>query len=195
MVETRNGHDFTGEWSEWGQFRYHGGAGDISGINPAVEAIGGYDLANLEQLSTEARIQRGASATAAIAGNTAGALSAAGRLATAFPRELPTTGRLAGAAGAYKPLFRAPSDARIAGGPFKDFPKWGRGTVKWGTGAKDAAARAAGITAQEAKALDPAMVRAAQQFYDGIFKQFPGNAAAKARVDLMARILELQGAK
>ena len=89
----------------------------------------------------------------------------------------------------------APKTARIAGGPFKGFAKWGRGTVKWGIGAKGAAARAAKITAEEAKALDPAEVRATKQFYEAIFKENPANAAAKARAELMDRILELQGGK
>jgi hypothetical protein len=88
--------------------------------------------------------------------------------------------------------------ARIAGGPFKGFPEWGRGAVSWGTGAKEAAARAAEITAQEARALDPAKVRAAKEFYEGIYREsLKGNpnAAAKARTELMDRILELQGGK
>jgi hypothetical protein len=86
----------------------------------------------------------------------------------------------------------------LLGGPFKGFPEWGRGTVKWGTGAKDAAARAAEITAQEARALDPAKVRAAKEFYEGIYRESlkaNPNAAAKARAELMDRILELQGGK
>ena len=88
--------------------------------------------------------------------------------------------------------------ARIPGGPFTGFPDWGRGTVKWGTGAKEAATRAAEITEQEAKALDAAKVRAAKEFYEKIYAEsLKGNpnAAAKARAELMDRILQLQGGK
>ena len=92
-------------------------------------------------------------------------------------------------------VANAPETARIAGGPFQGFPEWGRGIVKWGTGAKEAEARAAQITAEEAKDLDPALVRAAKQFYEAIFKENPANAAAKARAALMDKILELQGGK
>jgi hypothetical protein len=55
-------------------------------------------------------------------------------------------------------------------------------------------ARAAAITAEEAKALDPDKVRAAKKFYECMFKENPANAAAKARAELMDKILELQGA-
>jgi hypothetical protein len=63
-------------------------------------------------------------------------------------------------------------------------------------GAEGAKARAAEITAQEAKALDREKVQATKQFYESIYKEsLKGrnpNAAAKARAELMDRILELQ---
>ena len=43
MVENRNGKLFTGTMGEWGQFS-QGIGGDMTGINPATEAISGYDL-------------------------------------------------------------------------------------------------------------------------------------------------------
>jgi RHS repeat-associated protein len=89
-------------------------------------------------------------------------------------------------------MLGAPGTARMAGGPFKGFPEWGRDTVKWGSGAKEAASRAAEITAQEAKALDAAKVLEAKSFYEAIFREFPSNAAAKARAELMDKILKLQ---
>jgi hypothetical protein len=49
------------------------------------------------------------------------------------------------------------------------------------------------ITVQEAKSLDPPLVRVTKQFYEEVFRQNPKNFAEKARVELMERILQLQG--
>lgn len=83
--------------------------------------------------------------------------------------------------------------ASSPGDPFPGFPQGGRNLVNWGKGAADALKRAGQITADEAKLLDPAKVRQAKAFYEGVFKDNPGNLAAGARVQLMDRILELQG--
>ncbi len=68
------------------------------------------------------------------------------------------------------PVDRTGNAAQIRGGPFPDFPEWGRGAVEWGKGAEGAARRAAEITAAEAKSLDPEKVQAAKRFYECIYK-------------------------
>lgn len=71
-------------------------------------------------------------------------------------------------------------------------PAWGRGTVKWGTGAKDAAKRASEITCDEARALDRQMVQRVRNWYIEVYRNNPNNLTALERVKLMQRILTLQ---
>ena len=50
-------------------------------------------------------------------------------------------------------------------------------------------------TAEEAGRLEPSKVRATKVFYEGVYADFPANAAAAGLHKLMDRILQLQGGK
>jgi hypothetical protein len=73
--------------------------------------------------------------------------------------------------------------------------EFGRDVIGWGTGARDATARAQSITLDELqqRGVTVAQAPAARDFYASVLARNPGNAAAGARVQLMGRILQLLG--
>ena len=76
--------------------------------------------------------------------------------------------------------------------PFEGFQAWGRTAIGWGQNAAGAAKAMAEMTVEKAAMLDPSEVQAAKAFYENAVANERGGAAARARVELMQRILELQ---
>jgi len=107
IVENRTGREFSGTAGDYGRFAFDGVAGDLSGVNSAVEAGSGIDLSNETELSGMERTQRGFLAVGAAAGNAAGGLSVAAKLA-------PTTCPTAVAAEAPDDLRTDGIDLRLA---------------------------------------------------------------------------------
>jgi RHS repeat-associated protein len=81
--------------------------------------------------------------------------------------------------------------------PFPGFSEWGRSVVRWGGGRlgggpADARKRASEITVADAQQLDPQKVELARRFYELVLKHNRANETARARIELLKRIQELQ---
>jgi hypothetical protein len=77
----------------------------------------------------------------------------------------------------------------------RSFLNFGKQIIGWGHGAKEARQRIATITLEELKqgCVTKAQAQAAKDFYVGVNARNPGNAAARERIALMNRVIELLG--